>query len=302
MFSAGTRVYVCCSSITGKKLGPKRHSLGYASGGSAAYFINYNKSFPVKNQSFVICPIKVVFTRYGKEEKERSEARDFLHILPVFEDPNTTNIPKKLEEIMNILKGDELSKNSLWYDIGCNYSSDPSNIGTLIPVGSANVGRMEGNEARAWVTSILRFEPFKHLIVHSRHLPTLQAMIDTELLIWLSNAVKGSSARRDLLLWAEEDRINMVALVSALHQLMATYSKRTVDNQIQLWSNLKAGRKPDLHAYLSWLTQDMFGEKEIFDRKLATSKKISLDSQSVRITKNMDLVRSTYLSLKPKYV
>ena len=53
MFLAGTRVYACSSAVVGKKLGPKRHSLGFVSDGGGAFHIDYIKNFPIKEQSFI---------------------------------------------------------------------------------------------------------------------------------------------------------------------------------------------------------------------------------------------------------
>ena len=300
MFSAGTKVYVCCSSVTGKKLGPKRHSLGYISGGNTAYFINYNKAFPIKNQAFIIFPIKIVFTKYGKEEKKRCEAREFLHILPVFVSPPEKVNVGKIEEVIRVLQGDELSKNSVWYDIGCNYNNDPSSIGTVIPVGSAGTAQLEGNEARAWITSLLRHDTFRHLIIHNKNLPTLKNIVNNDILIWLSNAVKGSNARRDLLRWAEDDSDHMRSLIRALRMLTIIFDKRGHDQSLTVFDKLKGN--PDMQSYLSWLTKGLFEEKSTLLKKVEIAKKISLDSSLANITKSIHLVRSTYLSLKPKYV
>ena len=301
MFSAGTKVSVCCSAISGKKMGPKCHSLGYISGSSTAHYINYNKMFPIKNQSFIIFPLTIIFTRYGKETKQRCEARSFLQLVPASADPPSTVKSKKIEEIISILKGDELSKNPLWYDIACNYSNEPSHIGVAIPTNSKGVSRLEGNEARAWIISILRCEPFRNLIMKNRHLPTLRAMISSDLLVWISNAVKGSNPRRDLLSWADDEQGNMEALLAALRRLMTTFDKRMHINSLRDIKHHFGSGNIDTNAYVTWLVGGMFDDV-IFKSKLKMADGLPIGNSLRNITKNLETTRSVYQTLSPKYI
>lgn len=297
MFQAGTKVYVCGSSVTGKKLGPKRHSLGYVSNTQMASVINPVKNFPVKDQRFILFPLKVIFTRYGKEKKLRSEHRDFLHIMPLYFDACHEVNVGKIQEVIRILKSGELSKNPMWYDIGCNYSQDPSNIGTLLPVYSKSVAQLKGNEAKAWVYSIIRNDIFRHLIMKNKYLPTLITMADSDIVNWVSNSMKGSGPRRDLIRWADDDPQNMRRLVIVVRALSTAFGKRIQENQRTLSSvSLES------NSYFTWLMDNLFSDIDGFENKIKVAKKLGISSSLEQATKNTKLVRDTYLTLKPSYI
>jgi len=297
MFQAGTRVYVLGSSVAGKKLGPKRHSLGYISNTNMAYIMQPVKNFPIDKQLFVLFPLKVVFTRYGKENRERCEHRDFLHVMPLFSDsPHKVNAGR-IQEVLRILRGGELSKNSMWYDVGCNYSNNPNNLGTLLPIRDNIVSELKGNEALAWVESILRNDTFKHLLSHNKNLPTLHAIANTDVVNWVSNALRGSSPRRDLLRWATDEASNMRQLVRTLRCLTTAFEKRISKSQ----ENIKSVSL-ESNSYLTWLMDKMFHDERTLDHKMVIARKLGLSSALQHMTKNNKLVRDTYLSLKPKHV
>lgn len=307
MFSAGTRVYTCSSSIIGKKLGPKRHSLGYISSSGAAHFVNYVRDFPIKEQSFVLFPLEIVFTKYGKEEKQRCETRGFLQILPVF----TTSVYeesvtiKKIQEIIGILNRGELSKNSHWYNIASNYVNNPLNMGTVIPVGHTSASRMSDNEALAWVTSILRNPNFRHLIRTHRHLPTLKAVVTDDFLTWFSNAVTSSHIRKDLLRWANEETPHMEALLESIQCINTIFCRGMHNDSCGITATkIKKGKIKNINLFSSWLLADLFQDENIIKGKenIVYGSPIDSNSKLTNLTKCMRSVRATYLTIKPKYI
>jgi hypothetical protein len=300
MFPAGTRVYVVGSAIAGKKLGPKRHSLGYVSNTNMAYIIQPVSNFPIPKQLFVVFPMQIVFTRFGREKKQRHEYKNFLHIMPLFaEDPHEVN-DNKIQEIMRVLKGGELSRNSSWCEMARNFINDPNNIGTLIPVANTSVCRLEGKEALAWFLSIIRNSQFRNLLTKHKYLPTLQsAAQDIEVMNWVSNALKGSSPRRDIMNWAEDSKDNMDRLICTIRRVNVAFETRI--------GNLQKNLQPqevshESNSYLTWLMDKMLTDQTLSDSKLIKAKSLGLSKALVNMTLNSKKVRNIYLTLKPKYV
>ncbi len=306
MFSAGTRVYICSSAVAGKKLGPKRHSLGYVSDNRAASHIRFVKNFPVKNQSFVFVPLKIIFTRYGKEEKQRCETRDFLQILPVFDkDRGSAVVTKLTEEVISIFNSGELVKNPNWAELGANYVGSPINIGSVIPFGCKKITKIiAGNETKAWVSSILRNQIFRNLIQVNKNLrPLIHLTNDKELFVWLTNTVRKGTARQDLLHWADSDAKNMERLVRILRCTTTAFNKRVLDFDTKTAET--TFNKGDLRTplFFTWLTNKLFDDKSIMNRKEDIINSAAGSKQSHLIfVRNMKSVRSTYLNLKLKYV
>lgn len=304
MLLAGTRVYACCSAITGKKLGPKRYSLGYVSDNTESYYIKYVKNFPIKNQTFMFTPLKIVFTRYGKEEKQRNETRDFLQILPLFDSsklPDT--IPDTIKQIVSVFNSGELSKNNYWRDLCNNYIPDGSHIGTIIPVRHTSAAKMDSKGTEAWMSSILQNRQFRALISANKYLQTLKDMTcDIDLFVWIANAVNKGSARRDLYRWASEEQENTERLATILRRINTAFNKRmldqnTKDGAVMLDSTFQ------LNSFLTWLAYGVLDAEKITTDKIGTVEQAKgTSSEHLTLTKNMGVTRSTYLNLKPKYV
>lgn len=304
MFLAGTRVYACCSAITGKKLGPKRYSLGYVSDSSDSYYIKYVKNFPIKNQPFLFTPLKIVFTRYGKEEKHRCETRDFLQILPLFDSGKKLDaIPGVVDKIISTFNSGELSKNKHWPDLCVNYIPDASHIGTIIPVQHTAVAEMDSKNTEAWVSSILQNRQFRNLMSANRNLPTLIRMADdTDMFIWIANSIKKSSARRDLHRWAGENQENTKRLATILHRINIAFNKRILDQNTRD-GLVMLDHTFHLNPFLTWLVYGMLdAEKITTDKVNVVNRAAGTNSEHLALTKNIKVIRSTYLNLKPKYV
>jgi len=305
MFSAGTRVYACSSAVTGKKLGPKRHSLGYISNNESTYYVKYVEDFPIKNQAFMFTPLTIVFTQYGKEKKQRCESRNFLQILPIFEsarEPHT--IAELTKQIISIFNGGELSKNAHWRALCNNYIGDPTNIGTILPVGHTKVSKMSENDTNAWVSSIIRNKPFGHLIKKNRQLSTLKyAVPETELLSWLANAMRVNSVWQDLISWSKKYPDNMVRLVNTLQQLNIAFNKRMFDNDIRDGRVMLDSGTIRIESFLTWIINGLFSDERIINKKGDIIEKARKCARTQHIlARNIKSTRSTYLNLKPKYV
>jgi len=306
MFSAGTRVYICSSAVAGKKLGPKRHSLGYVSDNNAVSTIKYVKNFPMGNQSFVVTPLKIVFTRYGKEEKQRCERRDFLQILPIFDkDRGSAATVKLTKEVISVFNDGELSKNPFWKELGANYVSVSANIGSVIPIGHRKIAEITtGNETKAWISSILHNQLFLNLIKNNRNLQTLKHLTnDDDLFVWLSNASRKSSTRHDLLHWAEEHTNNMKRLVRILRCTTIAFDKRVLDFETRSANIMLDKSSFRTSSFFNWLINRLFDDESIMSRKEnAVNSAIGSKPSHLIFTRNMRSVRSTYLNLKLKYV
>jgi len=303
MFSAGTRVYACSSAVTGKKLGPKRHSLGYISDSNEAHYISHISNFPIKNQSFILVPLKIVFTRYGREKKQRCEAREFLQILPVIKEKRDGDAISKLtKQIISIFNDNELTKNTRWRALCSSHANTTSHFGTVLPVGCAKASRMEGEEVNAWLSSILRNRLFSSLIRGNRDLSTLKSLVgNNDLLIWISNAVSKGKTRQDLITWANEHPGNMHQLIETIQNINTTFTSRMLNNNIKDGEILLKGSLRT-NSYLTWITDRMFDDKEIITKKINIVQKTVTSSNLINFAKNLEYIRSEYLNLKPKYV
>lgn len=301
MFPAGTRVYVCSSSITGKKLGPKRHSLGYVSDSNTARHINSIKNFPFAEQSFLFVPLQIVFTKYGKEKRHRLETRSFFNIIPTFTNSNTNNkdkCPKRINEILEHFNKGELSKNQHWLDwLELVEDTIPPTIGVVIPMRSPT--KMDIDESKAWVISILKNESFKRLVVKNRSLH----MSSDPVLVWLANAVKHSSPRRDLLLWAEDDPKNMCALICHIRRLNATFDKRMLERSMRYMKRgLESGGGINTNNFINWYINHMLSDESILARKREIINPRNISSSLINLAVGVDRVRTAYLTLRPKYI
>jgi hypothetical protein len=307
MFSAGTRVYACSSAITGKKLGPKRHSLGYVSNSGTTYHVKYVRDFPIKNQTFMFTPLTIVFTRYGKEEKQRCETRDFLQILPVFENGREQQtISETVKQIISIFNGGELSKNTHWRSLCNNYVNDPTNIGTVLPVGCTKPGTMSKNDSNAWVSSIIRNKHFRQLIKikKNRELPAFKNLVaDSELPIWLANAMRLNKTRHDLISWSKADPKNMIRLIGVLRRLNIVFNKRMFDNNMKDGTTMLDNGSVRIDPFLTWLSNELLSDERIIIRKggIIKGSRKCLGTHN-NLARNLRVTRSTYLNLKPKYV
>jgi len=301
MFSAGTKVYVHSSSITGKKLGPKRHSLGYISDTTPAVFVNYIKGFPIKNQSFVLSSNKIVFTRYGREQKERCETREFVQVIPVSSNGMNNS---EIKKVMEILDSGELSKNRCWYDTACNYYNDPTNIGIIIPVKHIRAAKMKDNEMDTWINSILHNQNFSFLLRHNRRKFLIRKDVNGDIVSWLASASFGSQPRRELLAWAKNDESNMKNLIDCMRYLNIAFSKRMFDSNIKNIEKVihPSGKVTDLTLYAGWITKGLFEADNLLRRKEKILKTLPINTSMLNLSKCIHLAHDTYLTIKPKYI
>ena len=301
MFSPGTRVYVYSSSITGKKMGAKRHSIGYVSGNSATYLISYVKEFPIKNQSFAITPLTIVFTRYGKEKKRRIETRNFVNVTPAFTSAKGIVIQKKVTEILKHFTSGEMSKNSYWTDTLMNYC--PGNVcgGVILPI-TKPILRLEGHEAQAWVLSILRNDIFKNLLITNRSRSTLLRLGDHELITWVSNAVRSNKTLHNLMEWSEEKPERMDRIITLVRSLTTAFNKRMAVHQLDFMKRQLRKGGVDVNAFMTWYLDGLFENESLVTKKHKIATRNNVGGTLATLADNMTLVRTSYLNLKPKHV
>lgn len=285
MFPAGTKVRVCYSTVTGKKLGPKRNSVGFVSHAKMIQFVDQLENFPIKNQSFVLFLLKIIFTRYGNELKSRSEVREFVQILPVFKKKINRNDVKK---VIEILQGKELTKNSSWSKIWPSYK-----LGTVIPINSEQVSHMDFNEFKSWLLSLLMNPGFATSLIKNRNILTLNNTMNPDLIIWLSNAARDPIPRIDLLKWAKSDSENVVSLINTMRILNSIiFSKNSLKNIKDI------NQTSSLEHKLLFFTNDLFSNENLINAKLDSINTLNLGKSLHHIIENLRLVRSTYLNLK----
>jgi hypothetical protein len=302
MFSAGTRVSVHSSNISGKKLGPKCHSLGYTSVTNQCYFVPHIEGFPIKEQAFLICPLRVQFTRYGREQRSRSELRSFLNIMPVFMNAKGIIISQRVEEVLEQLNNEMLS--STWFtNLLNNYGSD--SLGVLLPLRSYRAEKMSYDECTSWAMSIIRNSEYAHILATNKNLPTLKALHTQESKLWSwANKASGSSdARRGLLQWAEQSPEKLQRFVHFVRITSTAFNKGLAENGINGVKNLfEQGGEMNANAFMTWYTLNMFDGHNIMERKFKITRSPAVSKDFKEFADCMRLVRSTYLNLKPKYV
>lgn len=303
MFSVGTRVYVYSSSVS-KKLGPKRHSLGYVSSCENSYVIHNVEGFPIKNQDFIITSVKVVFSRYGREEKNRCETRDFLNIVPAFTRGYGNGLDQRVTTVLDIFNNStELATNDSWRSAASNLVSGKiSGFGTLIPLSCGNAEAMAGENLVVWLNSILKNEYFIYLIKSNKNLPTLQAVVSNKVLLgWTANAARSNTARSDLLKWAGTDKHHMNELVELLQIIRAIFDKRVVLTSTHSIIVQAASNNLNLQTFINWYVRGMFTDN-LFDRRCDNFPTEYVAREINSIIKTMPTVRNAYLTLKPKYI
>jgi hypothetical protein len=311
MFSAGTRAYVHVSAFSGKKLGPKRHSLGFVSEGEQVFVADYVRNFPNPKQSFILIPMQVVFTRFGKEHKSRMEAKSFLNIVPAFFSnfASDHSIETRTHEIIDIFKGDEFIKNSVWREITDEYAGSGATAGIMTPIYQDRPSVMDANDTEAWISAVLRNRYFTYLVMRNKNLPTLVRALypHDNLLMWIANAVRDSSPRRDLMKWGHERRENMDALVVTLRKMTTMFNKSFSLSSHRSWRRTLSSHSvgpSDINSITSWALSGMLDKSETLAKKmvLIADNQKNIPSKIYGLSKTLPGVRAAYLSLKPKHI
>jgi hypothetical protein len=297
MFPAGTKVYVHSSSITGKKLGPKAHSLGYVSVRGQAHYTSRKSisHFPIKGQDFILSPMQIIFTRYGREQRGRIEARSFLNVIPAFVDASGINIRERVAEVLEVLQKD-FSSNYDWKHtagaFGCAFA------GTLLPIRNINSCAMDLNEVKAWFTALVRCPEYAPVVAANRNLITFKNLhkINSNLYLWVSKAASSSSALNSIFDWAEDEDENLEALIHFTRITQTCLQKRRLLKDL----SMKSFGSND--SFMTWFTRDMFTEDTIMNQKYKATSGMGLSNAQRNFTDCMRLVRNIYLNSKPKYV
>ena len=297
MFPAGTKVYVHSSNATGKKLGPKTHSLGYVSVRNQVYYTPHKSisHFAIKGQDFVVSPMKIVFTRYGREKRSRVETRSFLNVMPGFVDATGINIRERVAEVLKILQKD-FNDNYEWRHtagaFGCNF------VGTLLPIRSINSRAMDLDEVKAWFTALVRCPEYAPVVAKNRNFITFKNLhkVNSSLYLWVSKAASSASALNSIFDWAEDEDDNLEALIHF------TRITRTCLQKRQLLKDLSMKSFGSNDSFMTWFMRDMFTEDTIMNQKYKATSSMGLSNAQRNFTDCMRLVRNIYLNSKPKYV
>jgi hypothetical protein len=258
------------------------------------------KDFPINKQTFMITPLKVVFTRYGNEERRRRETRNFFHITPTFPKEHCTS--EQVNNILKIFRRGEFKNNPQWQQMMGSSSEIP--MGIALPLESNALESMDMLESKAWVKSLLLNPSFQHSIGRGKSLPTLKSVINPDLLVWIANATRKASARSSMFEWATDTRQSMKELIYAMQALKSVFNKGNHTRQLNKMLGSLGGGSLEYEQFTLWYTDnfmDVAGARLINKPvvKLITDRK---DTIKINFMNNMETVRKTYLTHKPKHV
>ena len=301
MFSAGTRVSVYASSVPGQKTGPKQHSIGYVSNVEPAYLSSTIKDFPIPDRTFLVTPMKVVFTRFGRQKRRRMETKHFLNVIPASFVSGTCT-KKVIDEILSLFNNGELRTNSNWSKINKDYNTNT--IGTLLPIGcNNNIDMANCDEALAFVTAMLNNHYFS-ILINNKHLSALYNLTkDKDMVTWLGNASKQTKTRISLFGWAKERPTNLSKLVYLVQVIRILFHKRSVETAFKFMGlRVKQGREIGFEKFMAWYTDGLFESEQLTIRKATIVNTKSFGPSSSAFMNNMNTVRDTYLAHKPKYI
>lgn len=112
MLDYGTKVKILASTAK-NTASPRKGSIGYIIDNSNGYYIFYNK-----NLKFMVSLYKVLFTRYGFENKKtRREIKHVINIFPIIKDKMTISSSKSyIQEVIKKL-GNSKTNNKRWKEI-----------------------------------------------------------------------------------------------------------------------------------------------------------------------------------------
>ncbi len=302
MFSSGARVYVHSSSVSGKKLGPKPHSLGFVSMVSNCNIIDGVADFPIPKQKFIVCPMDIIFTRFGREQRERSENKHILAIMPAFFETKGINVHEQVDEMLDLFTDRELCKNENWRDLAGHYGA--SSVAVLLPV-RGKVSSLGANDVWSYASSLLRNHAFSSLIRSNYQLPTLTKLFPQrpDLFKWTAAACGSSSSSTSLRRWAEESGHHMNELLIFMRAVSAAFNKANVENGLK-WANehMDVGGM-GMDTFLTWFLEGIYDGEKVMLQKINLAKKGNrIHSKLSNLIDCTRLVRASYLNLKLKYV
>lgn len=145
MFETGTRVILLASGFRGG-LGPKRGSLGFFQGRTTD-----DIALDIE-EGLVGFRAKVVFYRYGFEQRERSEARELLCLLPIINE-QYGDISGQVEKLSRrIQTGKEDAWNRIRAELDASGSEITAMVGPAIPTSLIGTSQSVLN---SWVVSMV---------------------------------------------------------------------------------------------------------------------------------------------------
>lgn len=243
MFSSGTRVVVLASSVS-KGLCPKKNSIGYVISASEAYLIDFGKGS--KARQFLINIINVMFSRYGNEQKRRSEHRAIVNILPI--PIHLSDTPDTGKILNNFING-ELRSNSYWNDEVRNMMTEDYNVpvGVVAPAGEFRMNRLSPGtteETSAWMQSLLMDPGFLHSAYE--RLKFLKCSGDKtheiDLLRWICESKNDRMERLRLITWTIDRNENIIKMVNIMRTVQAVNQRRCNMNDLSFFEKqVRAG-------------------------------------------------------------
>jgi hypothetical protein len=303
MFLTGTRVYVHNSTVPRDKTGPRKHSIGYVSvDNDLTCFNRAIEGYPVKDQAFTFTPVKIVFSRYGLEEKGRCETRIVLAVTPTQTVMYTGKPSTPIKNNIRMLMSNELAKNSGWR-ISDSVAKDTAVI-TSVPATNTDI-----DGVRAKLISIIKSTLFKEYVTGTGAFNPLANNGPNKLEKYFTDLYT-ESAMLDLIY----DRANRNAAMKnpSAHLTRILNTVMTVINRAHLNHTQRyidaitshTGQQTTIQRELMF---GMFEAPTILANKIKSINKIRKRRDIIGpllddVVSNISVVRNAYLNLKPKHI
>lgn len=295
MFMPGARLKVYTSTFTGKRLGPRKNSVGYFIQGEGGDSVMQHKG-----HLFFLIPMHITFLRYGNEKKRRNETKKFLGLLPLSVN-KSSKLRKDINNAIDYLSGPEFYSDEFLRSTNNQYKA--SAAGIILP--SNKRSKMDFDDFKAWFFAILKNHRMISTIVKSRNFnklldlhPNYRSICDN-----LYSTLKDGSARKALLEYLEENNTYREDAISFLMLLNYTLKKRKIMSEERDWAiTLKHHiASVNLTQILKWQNEFMFEDLAIFQKKYRLIKKFEAKLQS-GIRRPIRNMAETRKALVTKYI
>lgn len=205
MFGTGTRVVVLSSSFSGKT-GPKRGSIGYAldmklgdskKSGEGSYYD--------AERNWFITLHRIVFVRYGFENRQRGEAKFFINILPYISSQEALGVDtaelvdRRLGHVEMFDTTDEKFYDRIKYNVTSKFGKKYIHTGILVPVPiNTSLIKTSTNDFGAWLECFMKDDRFHSLIMDMiNNANKLTNIFDLNYLVMIKKMIDSKELRQD---------------------------------------------------------------------------------------------------------
>jgi len=293
MFLPGTRLKIYTSSFTGKKLGPRKNSIGY--------FVSANPSQIVlhDNAVYFLSPLRITFLKYGNESRTRAETKTAISVLPLFVGQRRKDPP----EVFDYLYGQSFVKDPFWKVITAKHRA----LATGIILPAKQKDEIDFENFKAWIYATTKNNLIFKAILNGRQFSKITEMRNEykDLLDQMYHFVRATESRRKFL---EQCKINeqyMVDLIQFMQVLTAVVRRHMSMADMRSLDYLMThyGQHSGLKDLIEWQTRFMFEDRTIFAEKNKLLKKynrkIASKSDVIEATRTLADTRETLIT---KYI